>query len=68
MVKLSLNKNKRPIKEKIIENLKNEVKDFPKTILKRYAVEAFKSTAGWLHNTGGLICKVNLYLAGDRKY
>lgn len=67
---ITLNKNKRPIIEKLIEDLKREVKDIPEynQALKGHAVEAFKSASGWLDNIEDLMNKSDLYLASDRKY
>ena len=67
---ITLNKNKRPIIERLIENLKREVKDVPDNnqMLKAHAVEAFKSASGWLDNIEDLMNKSDLYLASDRKY
>ncbi len=67
---ITLNKNKRPIIEKLIEDLKREVKDVPENnqALKGHAVEAFKSASGWLDNIEDLMNRSDLYLASDRKY
>ena len=67
---MALDKNKRPLLEKLNDNLiqKGSYMSDDSEILKKYSVEAFKASSAWLEKLEDIVNSRKLHLTSDRKY